>query len=135
MLEALRVLKKCRPKVLNYANSCRILNSILDSSLFSFGHDSPSLIRLKHKPLRKNRFNHYLRESGSDLQVWSFGAELADCVAYCTLFNAIDSSACPPPDPRDAEVNASNVVIAVQKMEIKVGWGICCRGGGFTMGE
>lgn len=74
-------------------------------------------------------FNHYLRVSGSERQVWSFGAELADCVAYCTVLNAIDSSACPPPDEYDAEANASNVATAVQKMGIKVGKVVlCCRG-------
>lgn len=66
------------------------------------------------------RFNQYLDAVGSDRQVWSFGAELADGVAWCTLFNAIDPAACPPADERDPEENAINAIMAVHKMGVKV---------------
>ncbi|CAM9653197.1 unnamed protein product [Scytosiphon promiscuus] len=64
-------------------------------------------------------FNQFLEAVGSDRQVWSFGAELADGVAWCTLLNAIDPAACPPPDESDAEANVSSVMAAVGKMDIK----------------
>eukprot|EP00903_Cladosiphon_okamuranus_P020344 g18664.t1 len=64
-------------------------------------------------------FNQFLEAVGSDRQVWSFGAELADGVAWCTLLNAIDPAACPPPDEHDAEANAASAVEAVHKMGIK----------------
>lgn len=72
------------------------------------------------------RFNQYLQAVGSDRQVWSFGVELADGVAWCTLLNAIDPAACPPADERDCEANASNVISAVHQMGIKVR---ACKGG------
>ncbi|CAM9773916.1 unnamed protein product [Ectocarpus sp. 4 AP-2014] len=64
-------------------------------------------------------FNQFLGAVGSERQVWSFGAELADGVAWCTLLNAIDPSACPPPDEHDAEANAASAIEAVHKMEVK----------------
>lgn len=67
-----------------------------------------------------NRFNQFLAAVGNERQVWSFGAELADGVAWCTLLNAIDPAACPPPDERDAEANAASAVEAAHKMEVKV---------------
>lgn len=71
------------------------------------------------------RFNQHLEAVGSDRQVWSFGAELADGVAWCTLLNAIDPAACPPPDDHDPEANAASAVQAVHKMGIKVCVGAC----------
>lgn len=70
--------------------------------------------------VRIDRFNQYLQAVGSDRQVWSFGAELADGVAWCTLLNAIDPAACPPPDDLDDAANVSNVINAVHKMGVKV---------------
>lgn len=75
------------------------------------------------------RFNQYLEAVGSDRQVWSFGAELADGVAWCTLLNAIDPAACPPPDEHDPEANAASAVAAVHKMGIKV----CVVPGGWCL--
>ncbi|CAM9964202.1 unnamed protein product, partial [Ectocarpus fasciculatus] len=64
-------------------------------------------------------FNQFLGAVGSERQVWSFGAELADGVAWCTLLNAIDPAACPPPDEHDAEANAAGAIEAVHKMGVK----------------
>lgn len=66
------------------------------------------------------RFNQYLQAVGSDRQVWSFGVELADGVAWCTLLNAIDPASCPPPEEQDPETNAINIISAVENMGIKV---------------
>lgn len=68
------------------------------------------------------RFNRYLKAVGSDREVGSFGAELADGVAWCSLLNAIDPAACPPPDEFDPEGNASNAINAAKKMGVKVRW-------------
>ena len=72
-----------------------------------------------------SRFNQFLEAVGSDRQVWSFGAELADGVAWCSLLNAIDPASCPPPDENDPEANAASAVQAVHKMGIKVCACVC----------
>lgn len=82
--------------------------------------DFVSLNRVVSVSYQHDRFNHYLEAVGSDRQVWQFGAELADGVAWSTLLHAIDPSACPEPAEHDPETNARNVMAAVRKMGIKV---------------
>ncbi|CAM9314925.1 unnamed protein product [Choristocarpus tenellus] len=69
--------------------------------------------------LMRRWFNHYLEACGSERRVWTFGSELADGVAYCTLLNGISPSSCPPPDEMNLSSNPATVVMAVQKMGIK----------------